>query len=490
MQPFGPWLPDISSFSPEVATEALNVVPSQTGYDPFQSLAPVTTALTARAQGAISVRGLSGGVSNFSGDATKLYLLNSSNTVWNDASRIAGGPYATAGDGWWSFTPFGDFVIACNQADDTQVFQLSVSTNFSALAGSPPRAAIVGTIRDFIVLARLSSNFNRIQWSGINDSTAWTPSATTMADYNDFPDGGVITGFVGGEFGLVFQERAIQRMQFEGPPTIFRFDKISNALGCRVERSIASYDNLVFFLSHDGFYMVRGGSEVVGIGTDKVDKYINTNLNASYYDRCSAAIDPGRKIYIFSFPSSASAGTPDSVMIYHWPTGKWTHAAFDHELLFAAATQASVTIDGMDAYAGTIDALPAPVDSLFWAGSGKIALSGFDAAHKSGFFTGPALTATIETGDVQFNAGRKTMLRGTRPMIETCNAAPAVSVGYRDRLQDSVAYRPAVEINANGVSRCRVNARYHRARVTIPGGALWTRAIGIDDPQISVMGAR
>lgn len=492
MTPFGPWLPDVMKFNPSVSTEARNVIPPSTsGFGPFPSFNNVTSAITARVQGAFSARGLTGTIYNFAGDVSKLYQMANDGLSFNDVTRVSGGSYTTASDAWWQFAQFGDYVMAVNQADDSQVFQMSASTNFAAMSGSPPRAAFCGSIRDFAVLARVSTNFNRIQWSGINDITAWTPSSTTMSDYQDFPDGGVIKGFVGGEYGVVLQERAIQRMAFEGPPLIFRFDKISNTLGCQIETSIASYENLIFFKSHDGFYMIRGGSEIVPIGVEKVDKWFAENVDASFFDRCSAAIDPSRKLYLIGFPStSATSGLPDRVLMYHWPSGEWSYAVIDHELLYTSATQSSYTIDGLASLSATIDGLTYPVDSLFYSGSGQLLLSGFDSSHRQGFFTGQNLEARVETGEVQLTQGRKSLLRSVRPMLEASGATPTVTIRYRDRLQDAVNDGPAVAANSNGVCFVRHNARYHRARTTIPAGETWTRALGIDDINFSSMGAR
>lgn len=492
MTPFAPWLPDIVQFNPSVSSDARNVIPpSATGYKPWPSFSNVASALTARARGAISVRGLTGTIFNFAGDATKLYKAASDGLSYSDVSRLVGGAYTTATDGWWYFTLFGDYVIACNQADATQVFQLSVSTNFAALSGSPPQAAFTGTIRDFAILARVNTNYNRIQWCGINDITAWTPSATTMADYQDFPDGGIIMGFVGGEYGIVLQGRAIQRMAFEGPPTIFRFDKISNTLGCQIAGSIAAYENLVFFKAHDGMYMIRGGSELVPIGTEKIDRWLNARINASYYDRCSAAIDPARKLYLFGYPSSTSSdGTPNEILAYHWPSGEWTYAQVDHEIIYTGATQSSITIDGLAAIAATIDSLVYPFDSLYYAGSGQLLISGFDTSHRQGFFTGTALEAYVETGDAQFTPGRKSMLRAARPLVEGTNVTPTLTVKYRDSTAEAHTTGSAVTPNSNGVCNFRTNARYHRAGMTIPAASVWDRALGLDDIKAEAMGAR
>ena len=490
MIPFSPFLPDIAAFETAASKEALNVIPSVSGFRPFPRLSTVTAPITAAAQGAITTRSTSGAIFNFCGDATKLYLLESDGLTWSDVSRTSGGAYSTAADARWSFTQFGDYVIACNGADVPQVFQLVVSSNFAALGGSPPQAYFPGTIREFGILAKTATENNRIRWSAIGNVADWVTSATTLSDVQDFPEGGAIVGFVGGEYGLVFLERAIYRMSFEGPPTVFRFDKIANFLGCRAEGSIASYENLVFFLSDDGFYMVRGGSEIVPIGAEKVDRWLESNLSDAHIYRISSAIDPVNKLYVFGFASNNGSGVADQVLVYHWITGQWSRAAIAHQVLYSSATQASYTIDGMDAVSATIDGIPFPVDSRFWSGTGRLLLSGFDTGNRQGVFTGAPLEAIIETGDNQLTPGRRSLFRGLRPIVEGQGVVPSLTVGTRDHLSESVSYGSPVAANQYGICNARANGRYHRARITIPAESQWSFARGVDDLKFSGMGSR
>jgi hypothetical protein len=489
MIPFAPWLPDIAAFQTDASREALNVVPSSSGFRPFSALSTVTAALTARCQGAVSLKNLSGTIFNFAGDATKLYKMATGGLTWDDVSRSSGGAYATPADGRWTFSQYGNFVVAVNGADVPQVFEMGTSTEFAALGGTPPTAYYTGTIREFSILARTATENNRIKWSAIGDVEDWVTSATTLSDAQDFPEGGLIMGFVGGEYGLVFQERAIQRMSFEGPPTAFRFDKLTNLLGCRAEGSIAAFENFVFFLGDDGFYMIRGGAEIIPIGVEKVDRWTENNLDAAQLARVTSAIDPINKLYVIGFPT-VGAANPDVILIYHWPTGQWSRAAVEHDWLYASMTQAGYTIDDMGLVAATIDELPYPTDSRFWSGSGRLLLSGFDTAKKQGFFSGNNLEAKVETGDNQLTPGGRSLFRGLRPMIEGTSVMPIMEVGYRNQLDEAVAYTSPSTANAYGFCNARINARYHRARITIPAGSAWEFARGVDDIKFSPMGRR
>jgi hypothetical protein len=188
---FPEWAPDAPDLG-DTAREAAGVIPEKEGYRPFKSFATTSSALTARAQGAAWFRKPDGSTVNFAGDATKLYAL--STTTWGDVSRAMGGAYATDASGNWRFAQFGSLAYTTNGVDALQSFDLSAGTNWIAAAGSPPVADFICVVRRFLVLGKIASYPQRVQWSGDNNSSTWASSATTLADSQDMPDGGAVTG--------------------------------------------------------------------------------------------------------------------------------------------------------------------------------------------------------------------------------------------------------------------------------------------------------
>ena len=82
------------------------------------------------------------------------------------------------------------------------------------------------------------------------------------------------------------------------------------------------------------------------------------------------------------------------------------------------------------------------------------------------------------------------MLRALRPMVEGSSVTPSITIKYRNRVQDNHTTRSPVAANANGICPVRVNARYHRAKMTIPAADTWSFATGVDDAKFSQMGTR
>src|SRR4051794_16120834 len=127
--PVGPWSPDLPELENPGSLEALNVYPAAQSYRPAPSFAPVSNALTARAQGAIFVRKSDGTGTIFAGDATKLYQLSMG--TFSDVSRLSGGAYSCPAEGRWSLIQFGSVIYAFNGTDAPQQFNTDSDSRFS-----------------------------------------------------------------------------------------------------------------------------------------------------------------------------------------------------------------------------------------------------------------------------------------------------------------------------------------------------------------------
>jgi hypothetical protein len=398
--------------------------------------------------------------------------------------------YQTPADGTWQFAQFGSLAIAVNGVDPPQKFDLTVGTNFSALGGSPPVASFIAIVRDFVLLGRLGSTPQRIQWSGLNNAEApWVSDLSTQADLQDLPDGGNVTGLVGGEYGLIFQESAVRRMTYEGAPVVFRLDKIANDIGASVSGSVAGLLDMAFFLHKSGFYMVQGGQTVTPIGRGKVDKTFWAEFDETNQFRCSSAIDPVRGLYVVAYPANGSNGTPNRLLIYNWRSQRWSRAILACELVFGGVSQQGYTLEQLDAFGdGTVDGLPYPLDSSFWSGTVSLLLFGFDTSHKSGSFSGASLDATVETSEFNPGNGKRSVIRSCRPLID--GGAPAIAVGARETQQAAVSYGTPIGLTSAGLAPLYTSGRYFRVRATIPGGSTWSNAQGIDDLDVRLAGAQ
>ncbi|HEX7766511.1 MAG TPA: hypothetical protein VF443_07335, partial [Nitrospira sp.] len=393
---FGEWLPDFPPMNNPGATVAKNVLPAPGGYRSFPSLVTYSNSLGAVCKGAIVARDNSGNYFNYAGDQSAIYVLSA--TSWTNLTRSAGagGAYTVASTDFWEFTQFGTTLIGVNGLTDTpQVLTVGAATVFQNLGGSPPKAKHIATVRDFVVMGNISASTTyspqAVRWCGINNSTTWTADAATLADQQDLVgDGGWVQKIVGGEYGTVFQERAIFRMTFAGSPLVFQFDCIHNNIGAFAPQSVISYRNFIFFIAEQGFCMLDG-SNVTPIGANKVDRTFFADLDYNYIHRIQATIDPLRKIVCWAYPGTGNTGgNPNRVMIFHWDTKRWSRIEdLNIEYLFANKTVA-VALDSLDTFFSSIDAVVPNLDDAQWAG-GTALFSAFNNRHQLANFNGSAM---------------------------------------------------------------------------------------------------
>lgn len=457
---FGEWLPDQPGLVGALQT-ANNVVAQSVGYGPFPSMVDYSQAASENLNAVFT--GKFGTTSNiFAGGSSKLFKFDTTDLSMDDVSKV-GGYTGTR----WRFTQFGDVVIAANGAQKLQAWVIGSSTLFADLAAAAPVASFVTVVRDFVVGANISSYPSRVQWSDINDETNWTSGPTSQSDYQDIPDGGNIRGITGGEFGLVLLDQSIVRMSYIGAPLFFQFDTISRTLGCYESGSIAQYGPMTFFLSDDGFYMCDGQS-VKPIGAEKIDRWFFDDADPANITKMSAAIDPIRKIVAWCYPNTRAGKT---ILIYNWQVQKWTYADTTADYIASAGT-ASVTLEGLDAYSASIDALDISLDSRIWVG-GKFIFAGSSGA-KVVTFTGDPSSAVLETGD--FAAGVNSIVRLARPQVD--NGSATVAVASRDLLSDTVNFGTASAADSDNRVSLRSFGKYHRLRVVPTGN--WTTVVGVD----------
>ena len=529
---FTEWLPDQPS-SVGALVDAKNVMPNQVGYKPFPTAQNYGSA--AGEDLIATVSGKFDDVTQlFSGSATKLYQYNgvnhvnvskssriisniertsnvvtvttttdhgysvsdsvvvgaTTNTGINGTFTVASVPttttftYAQVGAdiasvadsgrvyrdtynaSQWRFTQFGPNVLAVDNNSKVQYWEVNQSVSFEDASADAPVAKYITTVRDFVVVANVGGVANKVQWSDINDFTDWTSGSASQSDYQLLPDGNTIQGITGGEFGVIFLEKAIVRMSYIGSPLFFQFDTIARNLGCIASGSIAQFGATSFWLADDGFYSTDG-NVVTPIGVEKVDRYFFDNLDYNSLSTISASIDPVNKLVVWNYPK-ATGGR--ELIMYNWQIQRWSRAETDVTTMAYAAT-ATTTLEALDNF-GTIDTLPASLDSSIWAG-GIATLKGTRGQYIVAF-NGSSSTANIVTQDIEI--GFNSTITLARTQID--NGSSTIQVASRKMLDDTITYSSSVTTDDENRASLRSSGRYHRLSVTPTGN--WTSAIGVD----------
>ncbi|WP_038379539.1 hypothetical protein [Bradyrhizobium elkanii] len=483
---WGDWRPDTSDYEGTSVHSILNVVPRGDGYGPFPSFSAYTQALPATCRGAFYALKSDGSVITFAGTATKLYQLNNTNYSWTDVSKGATTYPSLSTSAQWQFAQFGSLVFATQANAPLQVFDLSSASAFSDCAGAPPQAAYISVVGRFLVLSGLLSQPYRIQWSGLNATTTWT-SGVNSSDFQDFPDGGIVRGVAGGEFGVVFQDQAIRRMSYiPGSPLIFQIDRIAHDKGLFAPYSLVQAGEKIFFYAGQGFYKVEPGGVPEQIGREKVDRTFIADLDKANLQLFIGAADPrSTKVYwAYRSANGVNIANYDKIIGYDYLLERFFTLSVTGEFI-AGISQTGLTLEALDAISSSIDALVLSLDSYATAVQPQIAQ--FNNAHILGFFAGNPLEATLESAE-QAADGQRVTLRGFRPITD----APTVygSVTYRDTQAVNSILGTEVLMNAR-TGRCDMmrDSRYIRYKQRIPAGTNWTFAAGVE-PDVTTNGVQ
>jgi hypothetical protein len=151
---------------------------------------------------------------------------------------------------------------------------------------------------------------------------------------------------------------------------------------------------------------------------------------------------------------------------YDWVLKKWTRCETTVEYLLTVVTP-GYTIDDLGSLGYTIDTIPYPVDSVFWAGSGVESLAGFTSGGGFGFFQGTPAAATIETGDLTFVFGN-THLYALGAETDAEYDKITVSVGTKERIGGTTTWHDGEVLDQySGMVFPGLDARVHRFRFQI-----------------------
>ena len=386
----------------------------------------------------------------------------------------------------WQFAQFGNFVIAVHANVPPQVYDLSSAVAFSDLAGSPPQAAYISIVGRFVVLTGHLSNPYRIQWSGLNDVTQWT-SGVNSSDFQDLPDGGIVRGVAGGEFGAIFQETTIRRLTYiPGSPLIFSIDRVAQDIGLLAPYSLISNGNVNFFLSAQGFMKMAIGGIPEPIGKERVNRTFLADYDSGAIQLIVGATEPESTRVYWAYKSQAGqTGLFDKILNYDFTLDRWGGVITSSGEYLASMARPGLTLEGLDSISGSIDALTFSLDDVSNAVLAK--LSAFNSAHKLCFYTGANLEATIDTAEQVMDGARRVRVKGLRPITDAVNCYGSVST--RERAQDTATYSVEQIVNARGLCPANVSTRLARGHIRIPAGENWSYARGCE-PVFAPEGAK
>ncbi len=462
---YGDFLPDLPKHGTKGVSEAINLYPTSGGYRPVGPWVQHAEALPSACRGSAAFVAPSGRVVVIAGTATKLYRQDGL-----DWLEIGTG-YTLTDKSRWRFVQFGANAIATNAVDAMVKINLETDA-VTTLGGSPPKFEALATVNNFVVGTQSDGLVNRVQWSGENNSEWWT-AAQRKSDFQDMPDGGEITGIVGGEIGLVLQRNAVRRMAYVGGNVLFRFDKISANVGCASVHSVAQSGELAFWHSFGGFKM-WDGAQIRSIGFEKVDNAFASLYGGLSYENMSTAVDGQKNTVCWS--------TGRKMWIYNWALDRWSMIDYAAQII-TQREAAAPTLEEQDLLVGAPDDIVEsvgldPFDAgRFIGGDPSFYVFNTDAAL--GTFSGENMAASVTGRHIELIEGRDAYIRRVRPMTDATSGV-TVRIDTRQRLGDAGRRGDFSSLRSSGEIPVRARGRFATTKVSIAENAPWTYVQGVD----------
>lgn len=342
----------------------------------------------------------------FYGDQSKLFM-------W------AAGSESTVGTGFtgyedeasthpasaWSFTRFGNWMLATNGKDVPQIWKATGA--FAALGGVTFTTAEILLRRGPHILAFNTNNgASWYEWSDEDNPETWTPESTNAAGNQPIRDmdGEIKAAVLFGEQIAVVGKNQLFLVQYTGAPFYFPYRPALEGIGAVGKMAVVAANRILYGFGPNGIWQTDG-TQFQYIDTLALRQYIKDTADASQLSKVAATYDAATESVLWSIPT-AGTGENTVTVAYRIPTGAWSIYTFGRtcwvpqlgvfDQPFAAGTDRKIYAHNEGVDAGTGVALDAWVRTKPFTGSDALVRSCVDTL---------AVQLRRSTGTVQARIG-------------------------------------------------------------------------------------
>lgn len=352
--PFGEWLPDQKLFLNSGLVKAENVVPvygnlyAAPSFSGMPGAAAAALAQTAYGLGAV---GLSVTTWNaYVGTTSKIYEITNAGAVTDRSGAAYATPDSTSGS---QITAFGQSVIETRYTEPPQIL-LPAAGTFVPLhsATFAPAGRFPFSVRGNLFMAHcfVPAPYDAVPAGANPQLVAWSQTDAPRfyggprvdpqlvgSDYQQIAnDYGVITGAVGGNYGLVFQQRAVVRV--DGPP--YTFQEVVRGKGTRYPNSIVQNDQDTYFWGDSGPSILEYGGQLLksdqatALAAGKLQRTLldnSTSFDGGYSIKnlispieVSGASDLTNRLIFWAYSRSVGSTPGDAILVYNIEEKRFT----------------------------------------------------------------------------------------------------------------------------------------------------------------------
>lgn len=282
----------------------------------------------------------------------------------------------------WSMDTWGEYLVACSNADG-KLYEWQLGFTTPTLAAAITNApvnnkALLVTSERILMALGAGGNPRKVQWCDQENNTLWTPAGDNLAgDYDLATPGSLLAGKRVKGVNLLFTDVDVHTAQYVGAPFVYGFEKAGSGCGLISAQAVAAIDTAAIWMSRAGFWIYDG--YVKPLPSD-VSDYVFGNINFNQSSKVYAVHNSQYGEIWWYYPSSGS-NENDSYVTFNYRENHWNIGT----LARTAGTDASVFTNPM-----------------------AVSTDGYIYEHEVGFAYDSA-TVFAESGPVQLGNGDNIM---------------------------------------------------------------------------------
>lgn len=278
-----------------------------------------------------------------------LHDITPAGFVPGDQDAVAGGGYGTGLYGTslygtprpdstniipassWSLDTFGENLVAVMDSDNKLYeWTLNTGTPAAQISGAPDAYALVTTQEGILMALGADDgggiNPRYIKWSGLQNNTDWTPTATNQArDQLLQTQGRIMLGKRVADGVLVLTDEGAFRASYVGPPFVYTFARVGSGCGAVSRQSCAVTQSAAFWMGRNGFFQYNGFVQPLPCD---VQDYVFSDINDGQTSKVCAVLNADFNEVWWLYPSSDSLEV-NRYVVFNYMEGIWYHGTLD-----------------------------------------------------------------------------------------------------------------------------------------------------------------
>lgn len=231
----------------------------------------------------------------------------------------------------WTLDTFGQNLVGVMDTD-SKLYEWTLNTAVPAavITGSPDAYALVTTQEGILMALGADDgtgiNPRYIKWSGLQNNTDWTPTATNQArDQTLQTQGRIMLGKRVSDGVLVLTDEGAFRASYVGPPFVYTFARVGSGCGVVSRQACAVTQSAAFWMGRNGFFQYNGFVTPLSC---EVQDYVFSDINDSQVSKICAVLNADFNEVWWLYPSGDSLEV-NRYVAFNYMEGIWYYGTLD-----------------------------------------------------------------------------------------------------------------------------------------------------------------